>query len=424
MTRRLFSVFMLVFLMALPAHAQTATDSTVPPAAIVGTVLEVEGTVTITPKGSTAKAANVNDQVNLNDSIETGPGSRAFILLIDDTELTVGDDALLTIDEYYFDEEDDSANKGVYSILRGAFLYTSGLIAKKETPDVTVNTQYATIGIRGTSFWGGIVDDEYGVLVTEGRVTVQTERGRIYVDKGQGTFLRSKTSIPSRASAWSPEKTDRAVQTIALKKAEAVRERVKSHGEFQKQARVKHRDMMIERRQQMQKIRDPNAPIKRIDNAPRLPQKPDGGETHTPQRPAIEKPETEKPVPPLPEKVRPPVLDDAAPEETKPLKEGLNTPIDPIRPTTADKKADPLLKASPTRSELENPSAIQEKKAETAPIQRPVVELPVMGQNEAHTNELKEQQHLQRRQPVVRQNMQQRQQQPRAPRPSKAAGAL
>ncbi|QQG37178.1 MAG: FecR domain-containing protein [Micavibrio aeruginosavorus] len=425
MTRRLFAIFTLILLIALPAQAQTATDSNALPAAIVGSVLEVEGTVTITPKGGIAKAAKVNDQVNLNDSIETGPGSRAFILLIDDTELTVGDDALLTIDEYYFDEKDNSANKGVYSILRGAFLYTSGLVAKKENPDVTVNTPYAAIGIRGTSFWGGVVDDEYGVLVTEGRVTVQTERGRIYVDKGQGTFLRSRTSIPSRAATWSPEKTDRAVQTIALKKADAVRERIKAHGEFQKQARLKHRDMMIERRQQLQQSRDPNAPIRRIDNAPRLPQKPDSAEPHTPQRPAIEKPEIEKPVSPLPEKAKPPVLDDTAPEESKSLKEGLNAPIDPDKPALTDKKADPLLKAAPTRSELGQVAPAQEKEDTASTAQRPKVELPVMGQNEAHTNELKEQQHLQqRRQPVIRQNLQQRQQQQRAPRPSKAAGAL
>lgn len=422
MTKHLLTVLTLICLMATPAQAQ------IPPAqaesTVVGSVLEVEGSVTITSPDGTARAVKVNDEVILNDSIETGPSSRAFILLIDDTELTVGADALVTIDEYYFDEDDSTSNKAVYSILRGAFLYTSGLIAKKDNPDVTINTPYAAIGIRGTSFWGGVIDDEYGVLVTEGRITVQTERGRIFVDKGQGTFLRAKTSIPSRASAWSPEKTERAVQTIALKKAEAVRERVKSHSEFQKQARLKHRDQAQQRRQEIKQNLDPSTPVKRIDNAPRLPQKPDGAALPKPQHPAIEKPEIKEPALPAPAKIKTPVLDDAEPTAPTPLKEGFNTPIDPARPNMPDRKVDPLLKATPTKSDLAPVLPASNKAAESTPATRPAVDLPVMGQNEAHTNELKEQQHLQRRQPVIRQNLQQRQQQAPTPRPSKATGAL
>lgn len=66
--------------------------------------------------------------------------------------------------------------------------------------------------------------------------------------------------------------------------------------------------------------------------------------------------------------------------------------------------AESLLKATPTNTvpetELPAPAAPAEKTEATpkpaAPSGAPQVELPALGDNEAHTNEMKEQQHLQK----------------------------
>lgn len=364
---------LIIFALATPlAYAQT--DEGIPAqdqAAAIGTIIEAEGPITITRQKSDMTNVKINDPVYLNDSIQTAPGGRAFILLIDDTELTLGEDSQLTIDEYVYDEQTPSANKGGYSVLRGAFLYTSGLLAKTDNPDVTVNTPYASIGIRGTTFWGGMIDDEYGVLVKEGRVSVQTERGRIFVEKDQGTFIRSKTSIPSRASTWGAAKTERAVGMIALKDAAAVRERVKAHAPRQMQARDQYKEFLKDhmRKQQL----DQRGPVRRIENAPRLQEGPAPEGIQKPQRPDIQKPQD-------------------------------------------GNKAGTLLKAAPTRVNKEQPPT-QEKPARSEPLPA------VKGDNDAHTNELKEQQHM-RRQPVIRQNQNRPQQQPKRSGPSNAAGAL
>lgn len=437
----LFRMFMALALTILfvPAYAQTETPAPTPATVtttqaetvVIGTLLEAEGSVSLATPGAEPKPLNLNDPVHLNDVIETGAGSRAFIVLIDNTELTLGENAQLTLDEYVFDEGNETANKARYSVLRGAFLYTSGLVAKKENPDVSVNTPFGAIGIRGTTFWGGDIDGEYGILVTDGRVSVQTERGRITVEKGQGTALRSKTSIPSRAGTWAEEKVGRAVQTIALKDAEAVRERVTKHAEAQTVDRAKYKEY-LDRRLQGKLPVDTRVPTTRIENAPRpLEKKAEEAPRKTPiSRPIVREAPAKQGV-----------LDDAAPVETPaPVKEidpSLNKPFsEETMPRTPAKspaaQIEPLLKAAPTNTappaeapvettpekETPAPAGNPDKGAEATPAEEPALEttgtpevdLPVMGDNEAQTNEMKEQQHLQRRQP--------------RPAPSKANSAL
>lgn len=374
---------LILFVIAAPAaYAQDGAPARTPDNApvAIGTVMEAEGTLTITRGANEPLNTKVNDPIYMNDIITTAPGGRAFILLIDDTELTLGEDARLTVDEYVFDEENPVANKGVYSIIQGSFLYTSGLLAKTENPNVTVNTPFASIGIRGTTFWGGMIDEEYGVLVQEGKVTVQTDRGRINVDQNQGTFIRSKTSIPSRANTWGQAKTDMAVNSIALKNASAVRERVIARAEMQKQDRARYQEFRKNHVRPAPGRHD--GPLKRIENAPRMQDKP--------MQQNEMKPDGKNP-------------------------NGVKMPQKPVPQKIDEKKSDNLLQKDPTRTEGTAPAPL--------PMKAGVEEVPVKGENEAHTNELREQQHL-RKQPVIRQNQNRLPQQQRAPRPSKADGAF
>lgn len=252
-----FAVILVTTFSARHAHAEKAQ---------IGTIIEVEGTGTLQSDiGSIANAATVtlspaksDFPVFLNDVIETGPDSKAHILFIDDTELTLGENARLEIDEYIFDPDNMDSNAGRFSITRGAFLFVSGLITKISKPDVQVNTAYGTIGIRGTAFWGGQMDDEYGILVQDGEITVQNERGRINVGKGQGTSLRSRSSMPARPKTWSPDKIQRAQNKIALQRKAAVMRRVAEKKEMHNVLRAKYKENMKQRFHQMKERKDLN----------------------------------------------------------------------------------------------------------------------------------------------------------------------
>lgn len=230
----------------------------------IGTIIEIEGTGTLQsdlyPIGKATtislSPAKSDFPVFLNDVVETGPDSKVHILFIDDTELTLGENARLQIDEYIFDPDNTDSNAGRFSITRGAFLFVSGLITKISKPDVQVNTAYGTIGIRGTEFWGGELDDEYGILVQDGEITVQNERGRVRVGKGQGTSLRSRSAMPSRAKTWSPEKIQKAQNKVAMKRKAAIMRRVAEKKEMHGVLRAKYKENMKQHFRQMKEQKD------------------------------------------------------------------------------------------------------------------------------------------------------------------------
>tara|TARA_R110002110_G_scaffold85816_3_gene223652 strand:+ start:28370 stop:29956 length:1587 start_codon:yes stop_codon:yes gene_type:complete len=96
------------------------------------------------------------DPVFLGDTIETGPDSGLQIMLMDETIFTIGPDAALIIDEFVYDPE-TSAGKVTASVLKGAFRFVSGRVAKDEPRNMSVKTPVGTIGIRGTSAAGRVI---------------------------------------------------------------------------------------------------------------------------------------------------------------------------------------------------------------------------------------------------------------------------
>lgn len=222
---------------AMVDRSQTGND-------IVGTILGVDGLATVAMPGANPSAAVVNMVVHPQDVITTGPRARVFIQLIDNTELTLGEQGQMTIDDYAFDEQDNTRNRAVYTFVKGAFLYVSGLIAKKENPDVTVNIPYGSIGIRGTKFWGGMIDDDYGIIVGEGAVEVKTAAGATTLTKGQATTLVDKSAPPGRPENWAKDKIDRATATVTLKAPDVIGERMKQNAERNQLLRTRHREIL------------------------------------------------------------------------------------------------------------------------------------------------------------------------------------
>jgi hypothetical protein len=215
----IFIISFFAFLMPLPAFAQVNDG-------VIGTILELEGSASVTPAGGQASAAAINMPVHLNDMVQTETGSRVFILFIDNTELTLSENTQAKIDNYIFDPDDNTNNKASYSVMQGAFQYVSGLIGKKTNPDVHIDTPVGSIGIRGTDFWGGTLDNQYNVAVNEGQVALKTDAGESVVNKGEGSSVQDRHSLPAPASAWSPEKFQRIASTVHLRRQALVRQKI------------------------------------------------------------------------------------------------------------------------------------------------------------------------------------------------------
>jgi hypothetical protein len=202
----------------------------------VGAVQRLQSDVSIIRSGTSAKVLE-GTTISLKDRLVTGARARLQIMLTDDTQITLGENAEAVVKQYQFNPF-VSGEKGVLvvEVSRGAFLLTTGRISQIE-----VKTAFADLTATGTEFWAGATGeaDDDGVAVFGGTVEVGNEWGFVVLSaravtqprfqsqrSALGTLLRSSTDPigttlargegPSEAVVWQQEKTDRAMDAITF----------------------------------------------------------------------------------------------------------------------------------------------------------------------------------------------------------------
>ncbi len=133
------------------AQAQTAAPAPTAPERQAGFVKSVRGDVKLLSAAASARNAVPGDALASVDRIVTGPDSSAAVVLRDDTTLVVGPSSRLDLKQFHFDATTHEGGLLV-SLLRGSMRMITGLIGKTNPDAVRVETQTATIGIRGTDF--------------------------------------------------------------------------------------------------------------------------------------------------------------------------------------------------------------------------------------------------------------------------------
>ena len=182
----------------------------------IGAVSRIQGEANGTRGGAT-RPLGLNAPVFLNEIVSTGEGARLEVTFADDTRVTVGEKAKLTLDTFVFDP---AAGNGTIKFgVTGALRFVSGKLTKLASSDVSVNTGVATLGIRGTEFWGGPIDDQaLGVFLVTGVVSVSNAAGEQTLSRpGQGTNIATPGSAPGPVTFWPQDKVDRAVATVTFR---------------------------------------------------------------------------------------------------------------------------------------------------------------------------------------------------------------
>lgn len=110
-----------------------------------------------------------------HDQIVTAEDAWVTITLNDQTHITVGQQAKLTIDSYRFDHTTDS--HASFTLGKGIFQAVSGAIGKVARKNFHVQTPTATIGIRGTEFYVDARSEEERYLCTRGAIVVKSNFG-------------------------------------------------------------------------------------------------------------------------------------------------------------------------------------------------------------------------------------------------------
>ncbi|MBU4261868.1 MAG: FecR family protein [Proteobacteria bacterium] len=135
--------FLLLFVLAAPWPVFAADD-------FAGSVKNVQGSVSVKRQKMELKAAR-GMKIYAHDVITTGKDGSVGIILRDNTVFSLGPESELELKEYVF-VPDQGSFAVLARMVRGTFVYMSGLIGKLSPDSIKIETPVGTIAIRGTRF--------------------------------------------------------------------------------------------------------------------------------------------------------------------------------------------------------------------------------------------------------------------------------
>jgi hypothetical protein len=158
------------------------------------------------------EALNMASPIALDQKITTAAASRLEITFDDKTKLTLGEHAQIRIDRFVYDPDRSRVSIAV----TGAMRFVSSA-AKAGRSEVAIRTPVATVGVRGTEFWSGPIDGQYGFLLIEGAVVVSNPAGEAVLDEpGEGVSFAGPGAAPGAITQWPQGKVDRALAAVAF----------------------------------------------------------------------------------------------------------------------------------------------------------------------------------------------------------------
>lgn len=148
-----------------------------------------------------------------NTVIATGAEARVHAVLSDGTKLMVGENSNFEINKFVLGENANAefkVAKGVFRVITGSLNKTGG--------QMKLVTPAATIGIRGTDFWGLQTEEKLTLaLIDNGSLEVTTPDGRIIEMNDPMTVVVIETNgTVSDVSSLSQEALAEAAKTVLL----------------------------------------------------------------------------------------------------------------------------------------------------------------------------------------------------------------
>jgi hypothetical protein len=172
MTRKFLSIifFMSVLLLILSLTAQAAP---------VGRFLMLEGQVDLLKHGKLPAApAKITEPVEVGDVIRTKSRSRAQVLFMDDTILTLAPETRVAVADYFFDQP-----RGLRRALLRVFQGLAHTLVKRalelQQPDFLMQTHTAGLGVRGTEWYTLLLPNRTMIFNIHGLLEVSSSNRRL-----------------------------------------------------------------------------------------------------------------------------------------------------------------------------------------------------------------------------------------------------
>jgi hypothetical protein len=167
----------------------------------------VNGDVRIVRANASSVIATKGATVEQGDSITTGPGAQAQLVMKDGGIISLRPESNVRIEVYRYSDTPGANNQGFFSLLKGGFRSITGAIGRQDRNSYKVRTPTATIGIRGTDHEplfipvpgpGETPAGPPGTYdkVNSGATFLQTDAGRVEVAPNQVGFVPAVGSTP------------------------------------------------------------------------------------------------------------------------------------------------------------------------------------------------------------------------------------
>ncbi len=182
---------------------------------VVGTVESLAGKATV-DSGGAKLALGTGAVIRLGDVIETAGDTKLAVRLNDGTALNLGPGARFAVDQFAFDP---AARKGEFvgRALQGGFFFVGGRTEAQPNAKVEIRSPHALLGVRGTAFFAGPIDGEYGVFVRDGRVAVTAGGETLPLAATEGTMIKAPGDKPQPKRVWPQPKIDRALASVGAR---------------------------------------------------------------------------------------------------------------------------------------------------------------------------------------------------------------
>lgn len=163
----------------------------------IGEIQELSGTVNIIHADGSVEPAEEGMPVFEGDVVETDTDGAVNIFFVDESNISLSENAHFSVDEFNFDANSGSGESD-FSMLRGLFVYTSGVIGREDPDDVTIETPIGSIGIRGTIIAGQIGEngEDGEITVMEGAIVVRNETGEVTLSNPFETVALNGRNAP------------------------------------------------------------------------------------------------------------------------------------------------------------------------------------------------------------------------------------
>jgi len=190
----------LVSKLAGPGLVAQAGSATSDASTVIGEVTSLSGVVNVRHADGTADTLVEGASVFAGDIITTEGDGNFAITFADDTQFTMGPNGRAVLDDLVYNPSGGNGNSMGISLLQGAFSLVSGKIAKDDPENVSIKTPVGTIGIRGTSWSGKILQqgEESAFTLFTGAIIVANEGGsQLLTVPNQTVVLTSNFIAPS-----------------------------------------------------------------------------------------------------------------------------------------------------------------------------------------------------------------------------------